>query len=566
MARKYLVFPLVLIPLLIWQFYFKGGRARQEKNEINLLINYQPKTLDPVKVYDDDSLLVIAQSYETLFQYHYLKRPYSLVPLLSDGMPKTFDQGKRVRFKIKKGVYYHGLSDRSVRAEDFLYQMKRLADPRNKSPGVWMFKDKIKGFDAFIKKVSKNPRLFNQLTISGFKIIDDHTFELHLKRPEPNLLYFFAMTFTSPIPQDIVESKGIDFTTQMIGTGPYVLASFTESDITLKKNALYHEDYYPETGDAFANTRHLLSSSNERLPFIDKVHFAITPEDENKWKLFVEGKVDVLAVPKEQLFDPSKKGQLSNLERELSYFSTLSVRWLSFNMKDAIVGKNLKLREAIVSAIDRDKYIEVVSKKTNLKANSIFNPGILGYSPSHEMGYVYDLEQAKKLLKAAGYSPGELTLTYSTRGKKKIQLDEAHFLKQQLAQIGIELKIQELTFPEFLKKGRAGELQFFTDNWYYDYPEGENLVQLLVSKNSPGVNKSGFSDLRLDQLFKELSTATQPSARGSILRRIEKIVVERKPWMMMMYVSAYIAHYKRIQNFRKSYLIRNYMKYLKVRP
>jgi len=56
-------------------------------------------------------------------------------------------------------------------------------------------------------------------------------------------------------------------------------------------------------------------------------------------------------------------------------------------------------------------------------------------------------------------------IVYSTRGNQGISLEEAHFIKRQLELIGLKVDLQILTFPEFLKKGRAGELMFFTDNW-----------------------------------------------------------------------------------------------------
>lgn len=179
------------------------------------------------------------------------------------------------------------------------------------------------------------------------------------------------------------------------------------------------------------------------------------------------------------------------------------------------------------------------------------------------MSYHYDKALAEEYLKKAGYKPGELTLEYSTRGTQEIHFDEAEFIKGQLKEIGINLKINVLEFSEFLKKGRAGELQFFTDNWIYDYPDAENVLQLLISPNHPGINKSAYTNKEVDALYQQLSKTMEKDERYEIMYKIEDIVDREIPWVMLMFESAYILHQKDLQNFRKSYFIRNHLKYLK---
>src|SRR5690606_26685307 len=96
-------------------------------------------------------------------------------------------------------------------------------------------------------------------------------------------------------------------------------------------------------------------------------------------------------------------------------------------------------------------------------------------------------------------------ITFSTRGVDQIQFEEAEFVKNSLNAIGIPVRIQPLEFSEFLKRGRAGQLEMWVDNWIYDYPDAENIFQLLITKNHPGINKSGFSDSEVDELYMKLS-------------------------------------------------------------
>jgi ABC-type oligopeptide transport system substrate-binding subunit len=126
------------------------------------------------------------------------------------------------------------------------------------------------------------------------------------------------------------------------------------------------------------------------------------------------------------------------------------------------------------------------------------------------------------------------------------------------------VKIDKIAFTEFLKRGRAGELQFFTDAWIFDYPDGENIMQLLVSSNSPGINKSGYSNPEVDKLYRKLKEETHVETRERILQDMEELVFEDMPWIPLMYESSFVLQSPKLKNFRKSSLIRNYVKYLRI--
>ena len=73
---------------------------------IRLSLDEKIESLDPAKAFTDDSLLVSAQVLEPLYQYHYLKRPYEIEPLLAEGAPEISDNGKLIKIKIKIFLYY----------------------------------------------------------------------------------------------------------------------------------------------------------------------------------------------------------------------------------------------------------------------------------------------------------------------------------------------------------------------------------------------------------------------------------------------------------------------------
>jgi len=568
--------PLILLMLAGSGYYIfvkKDSIFKRKDNTLRVVIFDKVKTLDPVSAFNDDLLKVLAQSYETLYQYHYLKRPYEVIPGLADGMPKITNDGKTYEIKIKKGIHYHDQDQifstkREVIAQDFINQLKRLAFKPLKSTGTWLFSGKIKGFNEFSTTVGSSFDKMLSTPIEGVSAIDDHTLKIELIQPEPNMLFFLSMYFTAPLPQKALEFYENDLSNVLYGTGPYILKKSTDTELNFIRNKDFHEEFYPSSGDRYANTEDLLNSSTEKLPFIDKITFKIIEDEEERWLALINGELDIVSVPTKYLVKLTEGDkELNNLITEkgikVKHFSKLSSRWLGFNMKDPIIGKNKYLRLAIAHGINYEQYIRILSNNTNLKANSIFNPSIPGYSPSHQMKYSFDREKAQQFMKKAKL-PKDYVLNYYTRGTSDMHFQEAEFLKDQLSKIGLTVKINPIEFSQFLKKGRAGELDFFTDLWIYDYPDAENVIQLLISKNIPGINKSAYSNKAIDDLYDELSRTLDRDKRYELMYQVEDIVDEEVPWIMMMFESSYILHYDHIKNFRKSYFIKNHFKYLKI--
>ena len=82
--------------------YFVFAKKDKVDPKINLVINNPIKSFDPAVAFNDDSLFVMGQTLETLFQYHYLKRPFEVIPLLAEEMPEISSDGKTYTIKIKK--------------------------------------------------------------------------------------------------------------------------------------------------------------------------------------------------------------------------------------------------------------------------------------------------------------------------------------------------------------------------------------------------------------------------------------------------------------------------------
>src|SRR5690606_23543231 len=201
-------------------------KKNQSQNVLNVPLTGEIATLDPANSYDTVSNTVVYQVYEQLFDYHYLRRPYQLQPLLAEELPSVSDDGLTYTIKIKKNVPYHNDpafkgKTRFLKADDFVTQIKRLAWKPTNSNGWWLFDGKIVGLNEFRDNAGDDFTKFKTLNITGLSAPDDHTLVIKLKEPYPQMMYALAMGFTSPMPIEVLEEYGNDLSRHMVGTGPF---------------------------------------------------------------------------------------------------------------------------------------------------------------------------------------------------------------------------------------------------------------------------------------------------------------------------------------------------------
>jgi oligopeptide transport system substrate-binding protein len=567
----------IIFVIIFTNFSCRRIKTTDEKLDIfHVPLTGDISTLDPASSYDVISATIIYQALETLYEYHYLKRPYTIQPLLADGLPKIENNGKRYIVKIKKNIAFHddpafGGKPRFLVAQDFINQIKRLAFLGTKSSGWWLFDGKIKGLNKFRKEAGTDLNKFETTSVEGLTAKDPHTLVIDLITPYPQMLYSLAMSFTTPVPIELIRTYKNNLHENLIGTGPFKLKSNKPLTVVLEKNEAYHGGTFPRTGDRRANRLNLLADAGKKIPFLDQIKFHVIKEEQTRWLNFRKSKIDFLILPKDNYSSAiNSSGEINKKLSEesilLQVAPTLTYWWLAFNMKDPLVGANVNLRKGIAHAIDIEKYIKVFTNNVAQKANSIFPPGTPGYDPSREYPFSYNPEKAKEYLKKAGYPNGVglPILSYDVRGTNTTNRQQAGFIKQELSKVGIKIKVLTNTFPAFLEKARNGKLQFWQGGWAMDYPDAENSLQLLISKNHPpGPNSSSYSNPRFDQLYDRLKILPDNGEKRRIMLEMENIIFEDLPWVMQYYARNNILYHQGLKNFRYSDLIYNYMKYIR---
>lgn len=551
---------------------------QESKNELKLVLANEISTIDPAACFDQVCQAVVNNMYEALYEYEYLKRPYQLRPLLAAEMPIVENNGLKVTVKLKSNITYHPhkfLSPkRMMKAGDVINALKRQAFISTKGQGWWLFEKRIQGLDEWRAKVGTDLEAFFKEPVSGLQAPDHQTLVITLTKPFPQLAYALAMNFASPIPEEAIRELKNDFGHTAIGTGPFKLTSYNPNqELTMDRYEGYASSTYPTLGDREANAASLLADAGKKLPFLDRVVHLIQKEQQTSWLNFNAGKIDILVLSKDYYqaalgADGKLSAELAKKKVKVQVAPTLIYWWLAFNMKDPVVGKNLKLRQAIAFGVDVEKFIKLFTSNVGQRANSIYPPGIPGYDPSSELPYKYDLERAKKLLAEAGYPEGKglPELTFDVRGSSTLNRQIAEFVVQEIGVMGIKAKINSNTFPVFLERSRRGELQFWHGGWVLDYPDAENILQLLATSNfPPGPNSTLYSSKRVDELFEKIRYMEEGPEKHALMAQVEEQVNKDLPWVMLYYTRNYVLIQDRVENYRYSDIISNYLKYVKIR-
>ena len=443
-----------------------------------------PKHLDPARSYSSDEYTFISQIYEPTVQYHYLKRPYELTPLTATAVPKAeyYDRGGRrlpdsappgevdkaiYKITIKEGIVYsphpafarddsgeylyRNLGEEEVRgikeirdfkergtreltSDDYIYQIKRLADPRLHSPILPILNKYILGLEEFSAGLAadlaalraerkeaagaaynqlldekRNPiRLdYDSRPLPGVIRVDDRTYKVILKRKYPQFVYWLAMPFFSPMPREAIDfyseplliDGNITIDRFPVGTGAYHLHTYRPNrEIILARNERFRGERYPASGEESGEAggysdreAGLLEDSGREMPFIDRIIFKLEKEAIPRWNKFLQGYYDASGISSEA-FDQAVTISTSGTpevtetmgEKGIRLMTSVrpSVYYMAFNMLDPVVGgyseEARKLRRAISIAVDFDEYIEIFNNGRGVSATGPIPPGIFG--------------------------------------------------------------------------------------------------------------------------------------------------------------------------------------------
>jgi len=502
-----------------------GVQSADMSKVLRISFNTGETGFDPVRVSDVYSNGVTEQIYEPLLTYDYLARPAKLVPLTAESMPQVSEQGKVWLFKLKKGITFQADpafkgKKRELTVADYAYTLKRMMDPKVRSPWQFIVDKKIVGLDAVAAEAKKTGVFDYSAKVPGLEIIDDHTLRIRLTDTDYNFGYLMAMVATSAQAREVVDAYD-DSNAHPVGTGPYVLKKWVRaSKIILEANPGYRDttwDFRPGTDPYDRNL--VAEMKGKKMPMIGTIDISVMEEGQARWLAFQDGQLDYVNIPQEYtpkaLVNNALAPDLVKQGFRLQRVIDPDLTYTAFNFRDPVIGgfskEKTALRRAIAMAFNNDEEIAVVRRGQAVAATTPIPPGVVGYNPKYQPLTRFDVPLANRLLDQFGYRRGPDGMRNLPDGKplllqmatetNAIDRDFNELWKKSMDRIGIRIEFKPQKFSDNNRAAKACQLMMWGQAWIADYPDGENFLQLLYGPNTGQSNNGCYQSAAFDKLF-----------------------------------------------------------------
>jgi ABC-type transport system substrate-binding protein len=598
-----------------------------------------PKTLDPVVGYSTADHAVTAKVYDTLLDYHYLKRPYELVSGMATSVPEAeaLPDGKvRYRFRLREKLLFHkdecfSLSRsqapfaalyqgdrRKVVASDFVFGLERIFDAEVGSPVAEPFSH-IEGLvewgkrltelrkDAAFKKRSIREQYEAAGQVPGLAAPSERELVVILATPYPQILYWFAMPFSAPMPFEAVhyydgQSGRATLSEHAVGSGPFLLESYEKrARIRFKKNPDWYGQIsgqepmpaavFPSVDDvpglSELERQEFAALAGQSLPLVDRVELWREEEAIPSFNKFLQGYYDQSGIARESFGRVVHEGGLSEdmakKGMRLNKSVVPAVYYIGFNLDDDVVGlkageRSRLLRQAMSLATDAVEYCRLFQNGRGIPAESPLPPGIFGYSAGYKNPFRHgDLEKAKELLRQAGYPGGidpkterPLRLTFDVPDTTPEARVRFLFWTNQWRKLGLNVELAATNYNKFQEKVNDGAYQIFQWGWVADYPDPENFLFLLTTgmarSVSGGPNSANFKNAAYDALFERMKTMNNGPERSALIEQMLSILETERPWIELFHPEEYVLVHRWLKGVKPFGLAVSTTKYMSVEP
>lgn len=372
-------------------------------------------------------------------------------------------------------------------------------------------------------------------------VADDEamTLEVTLADPYSNFDAVAGFQLFFPMPEEAgdAESPVADYENGvMVGNGPYMLeAARTDEEIVLVKNDEWQGDFDGETWD-------------DRL---ERIIFRVQADPDTAYNAFEAGEADNANIP------PARVS-----EAEENYGNTLDVDILGsyhfvINDRQPIIGgeENLKLRQAISAAIDREEINTAVYNGSRQTSTGIVPPGIPGFEEGICEFCAYDAEQAQALFDewtaAGGALDGPIPIQFNAdAGHEPV----VQIMIDNLAAIGIQAEAQPFPSETYFSQLAEGACVICRAGWFADYPTYDNFMFDLFHSSALDGNNYGFVNEEFDGLVDEAKQTTDAEAQAKLFQDAERILLNEATMAIPInwYRGDYVYDAEKWENFEQT--------------
>lgn len=447
-------------------------------------------SLDPHVGKETPAITVTDQIFDTLTNTDDDMMPQS-------GIAESWEQlsDTSYRFKIREDIKFH--NGENLTAEDVKFSLDRAIEST---------------YVAYIVDF-----------ISEVTIEDDYTVVVDTHEPYAPILINLAHPSSAIVCKSEVESNPDDVNTNPIGSGPYKFVEWKQGD-SAKLEAF--EDYY--LGEAETKN----------------ITMRVIPENAQRTIALETGEIDIAY---DLLSNDIDKVQ-ENDDLDVLTTQTSSVGYISFNLEKTPFA-DIKVRQAIAHAIDKELIIETLLYGEGSVANSVISEVVFGGVPDLE-GLEYDPEKSKELLKEAGIEEGTEMSIVVNDNQERIETCQA--IQAMVKEVGIELKIEILEFGALIEKttNKEHDIAFFA--WVTSTSDADYTYYPLFHSTMHGApgNRSFYNEPKMDGLIEEGRITSDPEKREEIYKEIAEILAEEVPVVPIYFQNMSVGVNKKVEGFK----------------
>ncbi|MHB1652195.1 MAG: glutathione ABC transporter substrate-binding protein [Desulfitobacteriaceae bacterium] len=458
--------------------------AQKEGNSITVAVQDNFISMDPHDTNDTLSFSAEKTMMEGLIGFD---KDMKMIPVLATDWQGSPD-AKEFTFHLRKGVQF---SDGTpFNAEAVKVNIDRLADP---------------------KSTLKRHSLF--ALVDKTVVVDENTVKVILKEPFGAMLNNFAHPAAMMMSPKALQQYGKDVARNPVGTGEYMLKDWVPGDhLTVVKNPNYWKKGYPK---------------------LDGITFKSIPENGSRIAMLKTGEADLIyPVPPEEV--KSIEGQNGIV---IEHKPSIIVDYVSMNtMKKPF--NDVRVRQALNYAIDKDAFIKIVYSGFAGPMKSVIAPNVQFFS--EQKPYPYDLAKAKELLKEAGYQNGFETTLWSNNNSTYIKATQ--FLQQQLAQVGIKVKIENMESGTMsskiwsVQKPEDATIQLYFGGWSPSTGDADWGLRPLLGKDlipPKGYNTAYYLNSAVDQEIQNAIITADSAQRKAAYDKAQKLIWTDAPWVFL---------------------------------
>ena len=410
------------------------------------------------------------------------------------------DDGLTYTFTLRDHTWSDGTP---VTADDFVFALQRILDPATAAEYAYILYP-IKNAEAV------NNGSLADLGALGVRALDPRTLEITLERPTSYFVEQLTHYTAFPVPKHKIEELGDDWVRpgNIVGNAAYTVVEWLpNSHVKLVKS------------DSFYDADNVA---------IDEVWFYPTEERNAGTKQFRAGEIDVQYDFASEQIDFLKE----NLPEATHLSPQLGAYYYVFNTKEPPFD-DVRVREALAMAIDREAITEKVLRTGEVPAYSLVPPntGAYGEPPKvawADMPYDERVAQAKALLAEAGFGPDnplKFTLRYNTsESHKKIAIAVAAMWNQ----LGVQAELFNTEVKVHYNDLQEHDFQVARAGWIADYNDPENFLSLLRTTTGP-MNYGQYDNADYDRLMAESDRTADSAARNALMHEAEVIMLSEMP-------------------------------------